>query len=154
MKLVILVEYINLLAYTTSPSESAYGIEKFLSLFNFLYLPVSKLAFKINSILRYHPLMLSVEYKTLKASSSRGIDYYHTNIIGKTYAFSKVYGNIRRLVKNKNKEISFNSELRLYDIKKYRTNYRTNKVGFFDIILLLLHIILIYAHLTSIGGLV
>ena len=36
IKLVVLVEYINIIAYTTSPSESAYGIEKFLSLFNFI----------------------------------------------------------------------------------------------------------------------
>ena len=50
LKIISVIEYINILAYTTSPSESIYGIEKFLSFFNFLYLPISKFAFKVNSI--------------------------------------------------------------------------------------------------------
>ena len=33
IKLITAVEYLNILAFTTSPSESAYGIEKFLSYF-------------------------------------------------------------------------------------------------------------------------
>ena len=60
IKLICLVEYISLLAYTTSPSESAYGIEKFLSFFNFVKFPISKLSFKINSLLRYNPLKINV----------------------------------------------------------------------------------------------
>lgn len=150
-KLTSFVEYLNLLAFTTSPSESIYGIEKFLSFFNFLYLPVSKLAIKINSILRYIPLWLSVEYKTYKATSSRGRDYSHSNIFGRMYTFLSVRKNINRLVKNKNKETYLDSELRLYDSKKYRTNYRTNKVTFIDIFFLLFHLGLFYTYLVSNG---
>lgn len=149
MKVISVVEYLNILAFTTSPSESVYGIEKFLSLFNFLYLPISNLAIKINAIIRYIPLLLTVEYKTLKAASSRGIDYYHTNIIGRFNAFIKVYGNIRRQVKLKNKEIYHSQELRLFNTKKYRTNYRTNKVSFNDIFFLIFHLSLIYAYLVE-----
>lgn len=32
-KIVVVVEYLNIISYTTSPSESAYGIEKFLACF-------------------------------------------------------------------------------------------------------------------------
>ena len=71
-KVIIVVEYLNILAFTTSPSESMYGIEKFLSIFNFLYLPISRISFKINSLLRYFPLYITVKYKLLKASASRG----------------------------------------------------------------------------------
>ena len=86
-KIVILVEHLNILAYTTSPSESIYGIEKFLNVFNFLYLNVSKIAFKINSSLRYIPLYMAVKYKTLKSSSSRGITYSSINIFKKMIAY-------------------------------------------------------------------
>ncbi len=146
-KIVILVEHLNILAYTTSPSESIYGIEKVLNAFNFLYLNVSKIAFKINQILRYFPLYIAVKYKTIKSSSSRGVTYNNINLFKKI----SLHFNIRRLTKLKNKEISEYSELRLFDIKKKRTNYRTNKVGFYDIIFLLFHLMLIYAYVIEEG---
>ena len=150
-KVIIVVEYLNILAFTTSPSESMYGIEKFLSFFNFLYLPISKLSFKINSILRYFPLYVTVEYKTFKAASSRGIDYHNLNIIKRIKLFVKVHKNIMRITNNKSKEIAECSEMRLFDLRQYRTNYRTNKVAFNDIFFLLFHVVLIYAYLVE-GG--
>ena len=150
-KVIIVVEYLNILAYTTSPSESIYAIEKFLSFFNFLYLPVSKAAVKINSILRYLPLYLTVENKAFKASSSRGIDYTNMNIFKRTKVFFKVSSNVRRLTNYHNKQIAECSELRLYDIKKHRTNYRTNNVGFYDIFFMIFHLILFYAYLVEEG---
>ncbi len=151
IKITIVIEYLNILAYTTSPSESIYGIEKFLSYFNFLYLPISKLAFRINAILRYIPLAQSIEYKTYKAASSRGIDYYHSNLFGRIYAYFKIHSNFKKLRRQKISEIQDCSELRLFDIKKYRTNYRTNRVNYNDIFFLLFHIGLIVVHLIESG---
>lgn len=151
LKLVSVVEYLNVFAYTTSPSESVYAIEKFLSFFNFLCLPVSKIAFKLNAMLRYIPLVLVVENKALKAQASRGIDYYHSNYFGRTNALMSLYSNIGRLTNRKNKDITFASELRLFNIKKYRTNYRTNKIGFYDVFFTLFHLILLYAYLVERG---
>lgn len=151
IKFTIVIEYLNLLAYTTSPSENIYGIEKLLSYVNFLYLPVSKLAFKINAILRFIPLVQGIEYKTFKAASSRGIDYYHGTILGRIYAYLKVHSNFRNLIKHRTHEIQECSEFRLFDIKKYRTNYRTNKVSFNDIFFLLFHLGLIVVHLIESG---
>ena len=153
IKFISFVEYLSLIAYTTSPSESAYGIEKILSFFNFLFLPVSKLSFKLNSMLRYYPLYLTVEHKTFKIVSSRGFDYYYSNIISRALIFTRVKGKIRKMMKRRNEEIAFCQELRLFNIKKYRTNYRTNKVGFYDIFLILFHLCLIYAYLVD-GGLI
>ena len=151
IKLITIVEYLNILAYTTSPSESAYGIEKFLSYFNFLYLPITKFAFKINKMLRYVPLMLTVEYKALKAEASRGIDYFHSNMFGRMNAVGTIYGNILALTKRKSRDIAFASELRLYNMKRYRTNYRTNRVGFYDLFFTVFHLALVYAYLVQRG---
>lgn len=151
MKIVIVVEYINLLSYTTSPHESEYGIEKFLSLFNIFYLPVSKIAFKINSILRYYPLMVGVEYSILKSASSRGVNYYHTNIIKRIIIFFKLRSSIQRKTRDKSRDILFESELRLFNLKRKRTIYRKNKVGFVDIFLLLFHLLFVYIYLSEKG---
>ena len=150
-KIVVVVEYLNIISYTTSPSESAYGIEKFLSYFNILLLPISGLAFKINSILRYVPLLLTVEHKTLKAQASRGIDYYHTNIFGRMYAVCNLYFNVHRLTRRKNREIAFSRELKLFNLRRYRTNFRTNKVGFYDVFFTAFHILLVLAYLKDKG---
>ncbi len=146
-KLIIFLEYLNILAFTTSPSESIYAIEKFLSLFNVFYINVSKIAFKINSILRYFPLYMSVKYKTIKSSMSRGITYGKLSIIKKI----KLHNNIRRLSGIKYREILNESKLRLFNIKKYRTNYRTNKLSFNDIFFLIFHLVIFYAYLVE-GG--
>ncbi len=139
-KIVIFILYLNVIVFTTSPSETIYSIEKFLSLFNFLNLKVVKLATKINNILRYFPLYISVKYKTLKSASIRGINIGLFDIKNKL----KLHSRVKKLTKLKNKEIGEYSELRLYDINKHRTNYRTNKVGFYDILFLLFHVVLLY----------
>lgn len=151
IKLIVVIEYLNILAFTTSPSESVYGIERFLSMFNFLMIPVNKIAIKINSILRYFPLLLVVNYKTIKAQSSRGIDYYNSNIFGRGYVFMNLLSNSLRLTKAKSKEINYASELKLYNDKRYRTNYETNRVGFNDIFFFMFHLALLYACVVEKG---
>ncbi len=151
IKLISLVEYISILAFTTAPSENIYGIERLLQPINFFFLPLPKYAFKINSILRYYPLFLSVEYKTFKACASRGIDYYNTNILKRISIFTKVQSNIRRLTKFKNGQIMFASVLRLFHDRRKRSNYRTNKIGFYDIFFTIFHLALIYAILVERG---
>jgi energy-coupling factor transporter transmembrane protein EcfT len=60
-----------------------------------------------------------------------------------------MHNRIRKLTKLKSKEIRECSELRLYDVRKKRTNYRPIKVGFYDIFFLLFHISLIFVFLIS-----
>jgi len=139
-KIVILLEYLNILAFTTSPSESIYAIDRFLSLPNFLYLNVSVLAFKINSWLRYFPLYMSVKYKTITSSVSRGIVYGRLSILKKI----RLHFNITRLARIKRKETLEESKLRLFDIKKQRTNYKTNKLSYNDIFLIIFHLLILY----------
>ena len=79
IKLVCVVEYLSLIAYTTSPSESAYGIEKFLSLFNFLFLPVSKFSFK-SLILIYPSLVFTSGFAYLK-SLPIFVQYLSSNLL-------------------------------------------------------------------------
>lgn len=147
IKLISVVEYLNVLAFTTCASETIYSIEKFLTPFNIFYLELTPFALKVNNILRYIPFMLNTEYKTLKSSASRGLDYYHSNILTRIYVVFTLSKNIFYLTNIRNKDISSVCEQRLYNNKRFRTNYRTNKVGFYDVMILLFHMLLIFAYI-------
>lgn len=151
LKLITIIEYLKIFSYTTSPSETIYAIEKTLSPFNFLYLPLNKIAIKINNILRYIPSLETSKQKILKSLSSRGLDYYHTNIIKKIYITLKIRKNLFLVNKDKNKEIYLCSKYRLYNAKKYRTNYRTNKIGFYDIVFIAFHLLIIISYIKIRG---
>ena len=151
LKIIIFVEYLNVLTFTTSPSETIYAIEKIISPFNFLFLPLPQIAFKINSLLRYIPNIQDVQHKVLKAASSRGVDYYYSNIFGRLFALDNSLSGVFALVTRKNNETLLSLRLRGYNERKQRTNYRTNKIGFYDIIFILFHILLVVALLKESG---
>ena len=90
---------------------------------------------------------MSVKYKTITSSVSRGIIYSRLSIIKKI----KLHFNIRRLTRIKSKEILNASKLRLFNTRIRRSNYRTNKLSFNDIFFLIFHLILFYAYLVE-GG--
>ncbi len=146
-KIIVFILYLNVIVFTTSPSETIYSIEKFLNLFNFLNLKAVKIASSINGLLRYHPLYMMVKNDVMLASSVRGIH------IGLFSVKTKIRLNkkIRELTRIRSKEMNECAELRLYDINKHRTNFRTNKVGFYDILFLIFHIVLLYMYATLEG---
>lgn len=151
LKLVIVVEYLVLMIYTTSPSELNYGMERILRTFNLFGANISAFVVDITNIIRFIPLVITTENKILKSQSSRGIDYNNSDIFGRAYALITAYKNVLRLSFKKSKQIRKNEEIRLFNIRKKRTNYRTNKVGFYDLIFFLFHITIVVAYLIE-GG--
>lgn len=151
LKLIIVTECLVLMIYTTSPSELNYGMEKILRIFNIFGLNVSGMVVDITNAIRFIPLVITTESKILKSQSSRGIDYYNSDIFGKTYALFSAYKNVLRLSFKKSKQIRKIEEIRLFNVRKRRTNYRTNKVGFYDLIFFLFHITIVVAYLIE-GG--
>lgn len=151
LKLIIIVEYLNLIIYTTSPSELNYGMEKIVRTFNIFGFNISTLIVDITNTIRFIPLVITTESKVLKSQSSRGIDYNNSDILGKAYALISAYKNILRLSFKRNKQIRKNEEIRLFSTRKKRTNYRTNKFGFYDLIFFLFHITIVLAYIVE-GG--
>lgn len=151
MKIISVVLYLFVLIYTTSPSELNYGIEKILNFFNVLGLNMARVAIKITNIIRFIPLLITTEHKILKSQSSRGIDYNHSDILGRFYAIIKAYINVFRLTFKKSKDIKRNEEIRLFNIKKRRTNYRTNRVGFYDLMFFIFHLCIVISLLAERG---
>lgn len=151
LKLIIVVEYLNLIIYTTSPSELNYGMEKIVRTINIFGFNVSTIIVDITNAIRFIPLVITTESKVLKSQSSRGIDYANSDIIGKSYAIISAYGNILRLSFKRSRQIRKVEETRLFSTRKKRTNYRTNKFGFYDLIFFLFHITIVLAYLIE-GG--
>ncbi len=151
LKLIIIVEYIVIIIYTTSPSELNYGIEKILNIFNIFGFKISGIVVKITNTIRFIPLVITTENKILKSQASRGIDYSNSDIFGRIYALTRAYKNILRLSIERSREIRKNEEIRGFNLRKRRTNYRTNKVGFNDLIFLLFHIIIFASYLIERG---
>lgn len=151
IKISALIEYLALIFYTTSPSELKYGIEKTLNPFNLFNFNLGRLSNKIVSIITFFPLLFTTEHEVLKSASARGLDYYHSDILAKINVAFSSFKNTLRITFNKIHNIKFASELRMYNVTKFRTNLRTNKVSFFDIMLILVHLIFIMSYIKEVG---
>lgn len=151
LKIISLVEYLFILIYTTSPSELNYGIEKLLNTFNILGLNMAVISVKVTRFIKFIPLLIITENKILKSQSSRGIDYNHSDIFGRYYAIFKSYLNTIRLTYRKSKDIKRNEEVRLFSVRRHRTNYRLKRIGFYDIIFFLFHVGVVVSLLVERG---
>lgn len=151
IKISTFIEYLSLIFYTTSPSELKYGIEKTLNPFNLFNFNLGRLSNKIVGIINFFPLLFTTEHEVLKSAAARGLDYYHSDILAKINVVLSSFKNTLRLTFEKIHNIKFASELRMYSVTKFRTNLRTNKVGFFDIMLILVHLIFIMSYIKEVG---
>ena len=142
-RLIFVVIYTTILTLTTPPVELTYGFEKLLSPFKLIGLPVNKMAFSICLSLRFIPTIISQGNKILKSQSSRGVDYYNSNLSGKWLAIKTLVIPMFILSLKNADELSDAMEIRLYNVNKKRTNFRQNKWGFFDTYLVLIHLLIL-----------
>ncbi len=151
IKIIVILEYLNIIIYTTSPSELFYGIESIFIPFNILNFNMGKLALTLVNIIKFIPLLITTEYKILKTQASRGIDYHHSDIMGKIYAITHTLKNTLRLCIYKMKKTSEVSKFRMFNIKRKRSNLRVNYVGFYDFIFISFHIALLIGYIIERG---
>lgn len=151
IKIISVLQYLNIIIYTTSTSELYYGFEKILGTFNFLNFNIGKISIAIVNAIKFFPLLMMTENRILKTQASRGIDYYHSDIIGKLYAIKNSLNNTFRVYKYKQKQISNMTNLRMFTTRRKRTNLRVNYVGFYDVIFLLFHLALLTSYIFERG---
>lgn len=151
LKIIIIVEYLALISYTSLTSELSYGISRIIEPFNFLNLKLGKLSYLITSLIKFYPTFINNSYIVLKSQASRGIDYGFSDIFGRTYAllnafrysFSKTLLEMR---KNKKE-----CDIRLYNLKRKRTNINKKPIGVYDIALLFSHFLLAFVYIVDSG---
>ena len=83
IRLIYLVVGTSLLTLTTSPIQLTDGIERLLSPFNKIGLPVHELAMMMTIALRFIPTLLDETDKIMKAQMSRGADFESSNLINR-----------------------------------------------------------------------
>ncbi|QJA09899.1 energy-coupling factor transporter transmembrane protein EcfT [Romboutsia sp. CE17] len=81
IRLTLLVLGTSMLTLTTSPMDLTDGIERLLSPFNKVGLPVHELAMMMTIALRFIPTLLDETDKIMKAQMSRGADFESKNLI-------------------------------------------------------------------------
>ncbi len=151
IKVSSIIEYLALIFYTTSPSELKYAIEKTLKPFNIFNFNLGNVSNKIVGIINFFPLLFTTEYEVLKSASARGMDYFHSDIIARIGALACSFKNTLRITLEKIQTIKFASELRMYSVTKFRTNLRTNKVNFYALLILLIHLVFIAYYIFERG---
>ena len=151
IKIVIVMLYLSMLFYTTSPSELKYGIEKLLTPFNLFNINISPVINKVVGVITFFPILFSTERQVLVNASSRGLDYFHTDIISRFFALVHSFKNTFRLTIEKINKMKLVASLKGYSTKKYRTNLRTNRLGFNDVFLLVIHISFIVYYIWEKG---
>lgn len=150
LKIITMVLYLGLLIYTTSTTEIVYGVQKIIWVFNIFNRDTIKVSVFITYCLGFIPTLLNTEDKVLKSMSGRGVDYYHSGLIGKIYSRLTVFKSIIRLTKERMNKLMLSNELRLFTFKTDKTNYRTNPIGVYDIFILLFHVFFIYAFIIGV----
>lgn len=143
VKFILVIIYVTIITMTTPPTEITYGIEKVLFPLSLFAIPTGKIAMHLTMAIRYIPNLIDQSYKILKSQATRGIDYYHANISGKLIAVKGMIKPMFRLAHRKSMILTNSMEIRLYNIKKKRTNFRKNKWKFFDTYLTIFHIAVI-----------
>ena len=150
-KIISIILYLSLIFYTTSTSEMKYGFEKIINPFNIFNLNISGIINKLVSTITFFPLLLITEHEVLINASNRGLDYFHADILSKLIVIGKSLKCTLRLTIEKLKLTKIDGTLKLYSTKTYRTNYRTNKFGIKDILLLGVYLIFFYYHILESG---
>lgn len=151
IKILIVLLYLSVIFYTTSSSEIKYALEKILTPFNIFNVNISPVINKLVNIIIFFPLLFSTEREVLMNASSKGLNYYGWDILSRYYSSIKGIKNTLRLTFEKMNKIKISSILRGYSTKRYRTNFRANKVGFNDIVLLIVHLIFIAYYIFERG---
>ena len=86
IRLILLIIGSSLLTLTTSPNQLTDGMEKGLSVFKKIGLPVHEIAMMMSIALRFIPILLEETDKIMKAQSARGADFETGGFIKKAKA--------------------------------------------------------------------
>lgn len=141
LKLVYLVLLSAILTLTTPPMEITYGLERCLRVFNKI-LPVRSIALSITLALRFIPMLTMQAERVIKSGTLRGIDF-NGGIKTKLKSISLLFIPMLYLSLKKADSLADIMEVRLYNYGLSRTNYRINKRGVNDIILLILNVVIL-----------
>lgn len=149
LRLILIVIYTSILTLTTPPTEITYGLEQLFYPLTVMKIPIKKMALAITLALRFIPMVIDQGQRILKSQASRGIDYQNSRFEGKIMAISSMLLPMFILSFKRAGNLADSMEVRLYGINRNRTNYRVNKWGWVDTLMIMFHILPIIAYFVN-----
>lgn len=138
-KLTLIIILFLILTFTTSLSEIAWGFECVFIKLKKLKIPVSKISLRIAMDIKFISNIFEQAKTVKKSMAYRGISYNERAF--KT--FRKMIIPVISLSHKLSRRMVKSMKLRFYG-NKIRTNYHENKVTFFDKLLVIIPLVLIY----------
>jgi energy-coupling factor transport system permease protein len=128
----------SLLTLTTSPVELADAIESLLKPLTYIKVPVHVFALIMSIALRFIPTLLDETDRIIKAQKARGADFESGNIFKRAKALIPVLIPLLISSFRRADELADAMDSRCYSGSKVRTKYKKMKVGWRDLIGVLL----------------
>lgn len=151
MTLVVIIELICLLfslillVMTTSLTEITYGLELFLKPLQRFKVKANVLSLKITNFLRFVPIYIDNKERLVKKFKNHGIIIDNNQLNLKFNVVRMAYSLAKKQLQQTTKMM----DIRLYSIKEYRTNFRLNKFGVIDSIMVFLNIVILIMIIVS-----
>ncbi|PKK91405.1 MAG: transporter [Candidatus Wallbacteria bacterium HGW-Wallbacteria-1] len=127
-RLLFLVMFTSVLTLTTTPISLTFGIEKLLSPFNRMGLPVHEFALMLTIALRFIPTLVMEADKIVKAQKARGADFESGGLISRVKNFLPLLIPLFLNSFKRAEELSLAMEVKCYTGGEGRTRMKSYPV--------------------------
>ncbi len=141
LRIILLIMGTSLLTYTTSPIMLTDAIERLLSPFKKINLPVHELAMMMTIALRYIPTLIEETEKIINAQKSRGADFESGSLMRRAKALVPILVPLFVSAFRRAEELAVAMECRCYRGGEGRTRLKVMKMQGIDFMALLFMIV-------------
>lgn len=138
LRLVLLISGASLLSLTTTPVQLADGLESIMAPLKLIKVPVRDIAMIMSIALRFIPTLFDETNKIISAQKARGASFDTGGIFARAKALLPVLIPLIVNSFRRADELAFAMDARCYNATEKRTKMRKAKIGFGDIIALLI----------------
>ena len=148
VRLFLLIMATSWLTLTTSPIALTDGIERLLSIFNFVRIPAHEIAMMMTIALRFIPTLMEETEKIMKAQMARGADFESGNIVKRIKNILPIIIPLFINAFYRADELAIAMEARCYRGGEGRTHYRALSIKRIDRIFLFITFIIVLSAFT------
>lgn len=139
----------SLLTFTTMTTDLNYAIESLLKPLKWIKVPVDVIAMMLSLTLRYIPTLLGETEKIMKAQASRGVDFKESKFKDKVIQIISLLIPVFVISFKRAEDLGNAMEVRGYVIGAKRTKVDEYKIGFSDILSIIVVLLILGAIITT-----
>lgn len=123
-RIILMVLMASLLAYTTTPTQMAVGMEKGLGFLEKFHIPIHEMAMMISIAFRFIPVFIEEVNIIMDAQASRGVDFHSGNIFRRMSKMMPLVIPLFVSAIRRSADLAMAMEARGYTSADNRTRYR------------------------------